>query len=68
VQVEIPLADSWADAQEVARVQEDTGLMCRVGTHRPVQPVAQCIHRRIQAGELAIQQMDVQTYFSGAPT
>jgi 2-hydroxy-4-carboxymuconate semialdehyde hemiacetal dehydrogenase len=63
VQVEIPLADSWADAQEVDRVQRETGLTCMVGHTRRFNPSHQWIHRRIGAGELSIQQMDVQTYF-----
>jgi 2-hydroxy-4-carboxymuconate semialdehyde hemiacetal dehydrogenase len=63
VQAEIPLADSWADAQEVDRVQRGTGLICMVGHTRRFNPSHQWIHRRIAAGELAIQQMDVQTYF-----
>jgi 2-hydroxy-4-carboxymuconate semialdehyde hemiacetal dehydrogenase len=63
VQVEIPLADSWADAQEVDRVQRETGLTCMVGHTRRFNPSHQWIHRRIAAGELSIQQMDVQTYF-----
>jgi len=63
VQVEIPLADSWADAQAVAKVQQETGLVCMVGHTRRFNPSHQWIHRRIDAGELAIQQMDVQTYF-----
>ena len=63
VQVEIPLADSWADAQEVDRVQQETGLVCMVGHTRRFNPSHQWIHRRIVAGELSIQQMDVQTYF-----
>jgi 2-hydroxy-4-carboxymuconate semialdehyde hemiacetal dehydrogenase len=63
VEVEIPLADSWADAQEVDRVQRETGLVCMVGHTRRFNPSHQWIHRRIAAGELAIQQMDVQTYF-----
>jgi len=63
VQVEIPLADSWADALEVARVQEETGLVAMVGHTRRFNPSHQWVHRRIVAGELAIQQMDVQTYF-----
>jgi len=63
VQVEIPLADSWADALEVARVQEETGLVAMVGHTRRFNPSHQWVHRRIAAGELAIQQMDVQTYF-----
>ena len=63
VQVEIPLADSWADALEVARVQEETGLVTMVGHTRRFNPSHQWVHHRIAAGELAIQQMDVQTYF-----
>jgi 2-hydroxy-4-carboxymuconate semialdehyde hemiacetal dehydrogenase len=63
VQVEIPLADSWADAQEVYRVSEDTGLVCMVGHTRRFNPSHQWLHQRIERGELRIQQMDVQTYF-----
>ncbi len=63
VQVEIPLADSWADAQQVGRVQQETGLVCMVGHTRRFNPSHQWIHRRVGAGELSIQQMDVQTYF-----
>jgi 2-hydroxy-4-carboxymuconate semialdehyde hemiacetal dehydrogenase len=63
VQVEIPLADSWPDALEADRVQRETGLVCMVGHTRRFNPSHQWIHRRIAAGELSIQQMDVQTYF-----
>ena len=63
VQVEIPVADSWADAQEVDRVQRETGRTCMVGHTRRFNPSHQWIHRRIFDGELSIQQMDVQTYF-----
>jgi len=63
VQVEIPLADSWADAQAVADLQRQTGLVCMVGHTRRFNPSHQWIHRRVTGGELAIQQMDVQTYF-----
>ena len=63
VQVEIPVADSWADAQEVQRVQHETGLVCMVGHTRRFNPSHQWVRRRILAGELSIQQMDVQTYF-----
>ena len=63
VQVEIPLADSWPDAVQVDRVQQQTGLTCMVGHTRRFNPSHQWIHRRIAAGELSIQQMDVQTYF-----
>jgi 2-hydroxy-4-carboxymuconate semialdehyde hemiacetal dehydrogenase len=63
VQVEIPLADSWADAQAVAELQRQSGLVCMVGHTRRFNPSHQWIHKRIAGGELAIQQMDVQTYF-----
>jgi 2-hydroxy-4-carboxymuconate semialdehyde hemiacetal dehydrogenase len=63
VQVEIPLADSWSDAQAVAATQEETGLVCMVGHTRRFNPSHQWIHRRIHAGELNVLQIDVQTYF-----
>src|SRR5260370_22378549 len=63
VQVEIPLADSWADPREVDRVQRETGLTCMAGHTRPFNPSHQWIHRRVAAARPPIQQMDVQTYF-----
>ncbi len=63
VMVEIPLADSWADAQAVARAQEETGLVAMVGHTRRFNPSHQYVHNKIVAGELKIQQMDVQTFF-----
>ena len=62
-QVEIPLADSWADAEAVVRKRQETGLTCMVGHTRRFNPSHQYVHNRILAGELALQQMDVQTYF-----
>ena len=63
VQVEIPLADSWADAQAVMKKQQETGLVCMVGHTRRFNPSHQFVHNKIIAGELNLQQMDVQTYF-----
>jgi 2-hydroxy-4-carboxymuconate semialdehyde hemiacetal dehydrogenase len=63
VQVEIPMADNLADAEELVRVQRETGLVAMAGHTRRFNPSHQWIHRRIVAGELRIQQMDVQTYF-----
>lgn len=63
VQVEIPLADRWADAEAIATLQRNTGLVCMVGHTRRFNPSHQWMHRRIRAGELSIQQMDVQTFF-----
>ena len=63
VLVEIPLADSWSNAQEVARFAASVDLVCMVGHTRRFNPSHQWIHQRVKAGELDIQQMDVQTYF-----
>lgn len=63
VQVEIPLADTWADSQAVAAKQKETGLVCMVGHTRRFNPSHQWVQNRIASGEISIQQMDVQTYF-----
>jgi 2-hydroxy-4-carboxymuconate semialdehyde hemiacetal dehydrogenase len=63
VQVEIPLADNLADAQAVADLQKRTGLVCMVGHTRRFNPSHQWLHEKIAKGDLAIQQLDVQTYF-----
>ena len=63
VQVEIPLADSWADSQDVLDTQKETGLVCMVGHTRRFNPSHQYVHNLIRDGKLNIQQMDVQTYF-----
>ena len=63
VQVEIPVADSLADAENVLAVQQETGLVCAVGHTRRFNPSHQWVHKKILAGELTIQQMDVQTFF-----
>ena len=63
VQVEIPLADSLEDAEAVLAAHEGSGLVAMVGHTRRFNPSHQYLHKRIVAGDLAIQQMDVQTYF-----
>jgi len=63
VEIEIPLADSWGDAQAVLAKQQETGLVCMVGHTRRFNPSHQWLHKRIEAGEFTISQMDVQTYF-----
>ena len=63
VQVEIPLADSLADAQAVVALQRSTGLVAMCGHTRRFNPSHQWVHKRIASGEFNIQQMDVQTYF-----
>jgi len=63
VQVEIPLADSWKDAEEVVRLAKETGKVAMCGHTRRFNPSHQWVHQKIKAGEFNIQQMDVQTYF-----
>jgi 2-hydroxy-4-carboxymuconate semialdehyde hemiacetal dehydrogenase len=63
VQVEIPLCDRLADGLAVVELQQKTGLVAMCGHTRRFNPSHQYVHRRIQAGEFRIQQMDVQTYF-----
>ena len=63
VQVEIPLADSWEDSEAVVKTQQETGKVCMAGHTRRFNPSHQYVHNKITAGELNIQQMDVQTYF-----
>lgn len=63
VQVEIPLADSLADAEAVHAKQRQTGLIAMAGHTRRFNPSHQWVHKKIEAGELNVQQMDVQTYF-----
>ena len=63
VQVEIPLADSLADAQAVVDLQKSTGLVAMCGHTRRFNPSHQWVHRKIVGGEFNIQQLDVQTFF-----
>lgn len=66
VMVEIPLADRLDDAEAVARLQQESehrGLVGMVGHTRRFNPSHQYLHKKIAAGELNVQQMDVQTYF-----
>jgi 2-hydroxy-4-carboxymuconate semialdehyde hemiacetal dehydrogenase len=63
VQVEIPLCDSLADGEAVLKKQQESGLTAMVGHTRRFNPSHQYLHDRIAAGDLSIQQMDVQTYF-----
>jgi 2-hydroxy-4-carboxymuconate semialdehyde hemiacetal dehydrogenase len=63
VQVEIPLADSLDDARAVVAKAKQTGLVAMCGHTRRFNPSHQWVHKKIVAGELNVQQMDVQTYF-----
>ena len=63
VQVEIPLADSWKDAEEVVRFAKESGKVAMCGHTRRFNPSHQWVNQKIKAGEFNIQQLDVQTYF-----
>jgi len=63
VMIEIPMADTVADAEQIVQVQKETGMVAMAGHTRRFNPSHQFVHNRIVKGELHIQQMDVQTYF-----
>lgn len=63
VLIEIPMADSLADAERICQLQEETGLVAMAGHVRRFNPSHQWVNNKIKAGELKIQQMDCQTYF-----
>ena len=63
VLIEIPVADSLEDVEHLLRVQEETGVTVMAGHVRRFNPSHQYVHNLIAAKQLAIQQMDVQTYF-----
>ena len=63
VLIEIPVADSLEDVERLLRVQEETGVTVMAGHVRRFNPSHQYVHNLIAAKQLAIQQMDVQTYF-----
>jgi 2-hydroxy-4-carboxymuconate semialdehyde hemiacetal dehydrogenase len=63
VMIEIPIADSVADAEMINKVQKETGLIAMGGHTRRFNPSHQWVHKKIEAGELKVLQMDVQTYF-----
>lgn len=63
VLIEIPMADSLEDSQRICAVQKETGVLAMAGQVRRFNPSHQWIRNKIDAGELKVQQMDVQTYF-----
>ena len=63
VQVEIPMADGLQDAEALVAAQRQSGLVAMAGHTRRFNPSHQWIHKKVQAGELKVLQMDVQTYF-----
>jgi 2-hydroxy-4-carboxymuconate semialdehyde hemiacetal dehydrogenase len=63
VEVEIPIADSLADAQRIHDAATKSGKIAMAGHTRRFNPSHQWIHNKIVAGELKLQQLVVQTYF-----
>src|SRR6266481_5137589 len=63
VQIEIPIADTLADAERIFAVQKETGLTAMGGHTRRFNPSHQWIHKKIKAGELKLQHLVVQTFF-----
>jgi 2-hydroxy-4-carboxymuconate semialdehyde hemiacetal dehydrogenase len=63
VEIEIPIADSLADAEEIDKVQRETGLIAMAGHTRRFNPSHQWVHNRIKSGELKLQHLVVQTFF-----
>ena len=63
VLIEIPMADSLEDSQRICEVQKETGTLAMAGQVRRFNPSHQWIRNKIDAGELKVQQMDVQTFF-----
>jgi 2-hydroxy-4-carboxymuconate semialdehyde hemiacetal dehydrogenase len=63
VLVEIPVTDSVEDAERLVKIAQETGVTAMGGHVRRFNPSHQWVHKRIEKGELKIQQMDVQTYF-----
>ncbi len=63
VLIEIPMADTLVDSEALVAKQKETGLVAMAGHVRRFNPSHQWVHNKIVAGELSIQQMDIQTYF-----
>ena len=63
VLVEIPMADNLADSESLVAAQQASGKVAMAGHVRRFNPSHQWIHNRIEAGEIKLQQLDVQTYF-----
>jgi 2-hydroxy-4-carboxymuconate semialdehyde hemiacetal dehydrogenase len=63
VLIEIPMADSLADAEAVVAAQQRTGVTAMVCHTRRFNPSHQWVHRRIVSGELTLQHLVVETFF-----
>lgn len=63
VEIEIPIADSYADAKRIHTTQKATGKIAMAGHTRRFNPSHLWVANRIKNGELKLQQLVVQTYF-----
>jgi 2-hydroxy-4-carboxymuconate semialdehyde hemiacetal dehydrogenase len=63
VEIEIPIADSLADARKIVAAQKASGKIAMAGHTRRFNPSHQWVHKRIKAGELKLQHLVVQTFF-----
>jgi 2-hydroxy-4-carboxymuconate semialdehyde hemiacetal dehydrogenase len=63
VMIEIPMADSLEDSEEIVKVAKETGMIAMAGHTRRFNPSHQWVHKKIVAGELKLLQLNVQTYF-----
>jgi 2-hydroxy-4-carboxymuconate semialdehyde hemiacetal dehydrogenase len=63
VLIEIPMADSLADAEAVVAAQRRIGVTAMVCHTRRFNPSHQWVHRRIVSGELTLQHLVVSTLF-----
>jgi 2-hydroxy-4-carboxymuconate semialdehyde hemiacetal dehydrogenase len=63
VLVEIPMADSLADAEAVVAAQQRTGVTAMVCHTRRFNPSHQWVHARIGDGTFSLQHLVVETFF-----
>ncbi len=63
VEIEIPIADSLADARKIHETQKATKKIAMAGHTRRFNPSHLWVANKIKKGELKLQQLVVQTYF-----
>ena len=63
VEIEIPIADSLADARKIQETQKATGKIAMAGHTRRFNPSHLWVANKIRNVELKLQQLVVQTYF-----
>jgi 2-hydroxy-4-carboxymuconate semialdehyde hemiacetal dehydrogenase len=63
VEIEIPIADSVADAMAIDAAQKKAGRIAMAGHTRRFNPSHQWVHNKIVSGDLKLQHLVVQTFF-----